>query len=245
MKYEIILPVFLLTSNTLFSQAGTAGVSMGQEFNQLAKEHTNTKNSLTTSAFQTYSSNEVNGSQFFFPDWRQGEIITTRKEVFNEGLQFIYDKVRQELFIRKKDSTLILLGNKDEIQSFSLMDDNKQYNFVNSSLVSDKKPEVFYQVLVYDSLKLSLFKYIKTTFVKADLTDMMRQSQGDVYDAFVDKYFYYVVKSNGLVQPVQLKSKSIKKSFTDLNLNPDKYMNDHAESIDEDYLKNMVEFFNK
>jgi hypothetical protein len=244
MKINFILFILLLSTNTLFSQAGTSTASMAQDFSQLAKEPTRS-NHISNSAFQTYSSGDVNGSQFFFPDWRPGEIITTRKEVFNEGLLLVYDKVRQELFIRKNDATLILLGNKDEIQSFSLKDSNKLYNFINSSLFTDERPEVFYQVLIYDSSKLSLLKYIKTTFVKADLTDMMNQRKGEVYDAYVDKETYYIVQASGLLRPVQLKMKSIKKNLADLHINADKYLNDHPEKIDEDYLYQLISELNK
>ena len=247
MKYNIILPVLLASANAVFSQNGTTGVTMGLDFAQLAQDQSNTKNGISPSAFQTYSSREVNGSQFFIKGWQPGEVFTVHRETFSEGLLFCYDKVRQELFIRKKDSSLILLANKDEIESFSLKYEGRQYDFVNSFLFTDDKPEVFYQVLVYDSSGLSLFKYIKTTFVKADMTDMMRQREGDIYDSFIDKYTYYIVKNHGIPETVQLKSKSLKKAFADLGLgiDPEKYMNASQETIDEDYLINLVKSFNK
>jgi hypothetical protein len=245
MKMNIVPLLLLISSNALFSQNGTTGVTMGQDFTQLARDQSNTKNGISPSSFQSYSSREIDGTQFFMGGWKQGEVVTMKKEVFNEGLNFCYDKVRQELFIRKKDSSLILLANKDEILSFSLNSDGKQYNFINSSLFSDNKPEVFYQVLIYDSLKLTLLKYIKTSFVKADPTDMMKQREGDVYDAFVDKYIYYIVKDRGIPEPVQLRSKSLKKAFADLKIDPDKYLNDHPEPVDENYLVDIVRHFNQ
>jgi hypothetical protein len=45
--------------------------------------------------------------------------------------------------------------------------------------------------------------------------------------------------------PVQLKSKSVRKVFTDLGVNPDKYLNEHSGGIDEDYLVEMVTELNK
>jgi hypothetical protein len=76
--------------------------------------------------------------------------------------------------------------------------------------------------------------------VKADKTDMMKQKEGDVYDTFVDKITYYVSKENGELQQIQFKTKSLKKTFADLNINIDKYISEHPESIDEDYLVNMI-----
>jgi hypothetical protein len=138
------------------------------------------------------------------------------------------------------------LANKDEIQSFSLKDEQgKQYNFVNSKLFTDETPRVFYQVLVYDSNKLSLLKYIKTTLVKADYHDMMKVKEGEVDDAFVDKDIYYIVKADGILQPVELKNKSVKKVFSELNLPYQKYMNDHYQPVNEDYLIDMVKQLNQ
>jgi hypothetical protein len=242
MKPIIIFPVLLFSSATLFAQV--TNVAMGQEFAELAAHQGYASNGF--SAYQTYTSSQINGSQFFLSDWSKGEVITIRKEVFNEDLQFIYDKVRQEIFIRKKDSALILLANKDEIQSFSLKDDKgNQFHFVNSKLFTDERPEVFYQVLVYDSSKLSLLKYIKTTFVKADYHDMMKVKEGEIYDAFVDKYIYYLLKADGTLQPVELKTKAVKKVFTDLHINYEAYMHNHYGAVNEEYLIDMVKELNQ
>lgn len=244
MKYGSFICLLFLTANSVFAQSGTAGVTMGQEFAELAAHGGLSGKGFAT--FQSYSSSQVNGSQFFLPNWVSGEVITNRKEIYNGGLQFLYDKVRQQLFVRQKDSSLILLTNRDEIHSFSLKDENKnQYNFVNSSLFSDEKPEVFYQVLVYDSARLTLLKYIKTTFVKADLTDLMKQREGDVYDAFVDKNVYYLVWQNGLLNPVPLKTKSVQKVFADMHLNAESYLKKHYQPVNEDYLLEMVKQFNQ
>ena len=240
----------ILCSAQVFAQNGVLGVAMGQEFKDLTAQASiqnfpGANYGKGTPAFQTYSSSEVYGSQYFFAGWVSGELVTKRKEVFNTGLQFLYDKVRQQLFARQKDSSLVLLTNRDEVQSFSLMDENNhQFNFVNSALFSDERPEVFYQVLVYDSAKLTLLKYIKTTFEKADHTDLMKQNAGDIYDAFVDKNLYYLVWKNGLLNPVQLKTKSVKKVFADLHMNADAYLKEHYQPVDENFLIEMTKQFN-
>ena len=241
-KPLIIFQALLLSSASLSAQV--TNVAMGQEFAELAAHQGYASNGF--SAYQNYTSGEINGDQFFLPGWSKGEIVTTHKEVYYEDLQFLYDKVRQEIFIRKKDSALVLLANKDEIQSFNLKDEQgKQYNFVNSKLFTDETPEVFYQVLVYDSNKLSLLKYIKTTFVKADYHDMMKVKEGEVYDAFVDKDIYYIVQSDGVLKPVELKTKSLKKVFGEMNIPYQDYMKIHYQPVNEEYLIEMVKQLNK
>ena len=242
MKNKINLVILLFCTVNAFSQAGTNTTGMANEFAMLAA-HGGSPTSFAT--FQTYSNNQVEGTQFFISDWRKGEIVMNNKEIFNSGIQLAYDKVRQELFIKQEGTPDVLLGTKEDINSFSLMDAGNKYNFVNSSVYSKIKPDVFYQVLVADPSKLTLLKYTKGTFVKADKTDMMKQREGEIYDAFVDKITYYVSKGNGEPRELQFKTKALKKTFSELNINIDKYISDHPGSIDEDYLVSMVTELNK
>ena len=242
MKNKISLVILLFCTVNAFSQSGSNSIAMGNEFAMLAA-HGGTGSNFST--FQSYSNNQVNGSQFFLPDWSKGEIALNSKEVFQNGILLAYDKVRQELFIRQQDAQDILLGTKEDINTFSLKDAGKEYHFVNSSVYSKVKPEVFYQVLVSDPSKLTLLKYTKGTFVKADKSDMMKQKEGDIYDSFVDKVTYYVSKENGELQQIQLKSKALKKTFADININIDSYVNEHPGSVDEDYLISLVTELNR
>jgi hypothetical protein len=239
-KISLVIPLFFAVS--AFSQAGSNSITMSNEFAMLAA-HGGTGTNFST--FQTYSSNQVNGSQFFLPDWSKGEIALNSKEVFNNGILLAYDKVRQELFIKQQNAPDILLGTKEEINTFSLWDAGREYHFINSSVYSNVKPEVFYQLLVSDPKKLTLLKYTKGTFVKADKNDMMKQKEGDIYDSFVDKVIYYISRENGELQPLQLKTKALKKTFADLNINIDQYVNEHSGSVDEDYLISLVMDLNK
>jgi hypothetical protein len=242
MRNKLILVILSFCTLNAFSQAGSNSITMSNEFAMLAAHGGSGANFST---FQTYSSNQVTGSQFFLPDWSRGEIALNNKEVFKNGILLAYDKVRQELFIKQQDAQDILLGTKEDINTFSLKDAGKEYRFVNSSVYTKVKPDVFFQVLVLDSSKLTLLKYTKGIFLKADKTDMMKQKEGEVYDAFVDKITYYVSRQNGELQQIQLKTKSLKKTFTDLNINIDKYIGEHPGPLDEDYLVTMVTDLNK
>jgi hypothetical protein len=242
MKNKISLVILLFCTVNALSQAGSNSITMGNEFAMLAAHGGSGANFST---FQSYTNNQVNGSQFFLPDWSKGEIVLNDKEVFKNGILLAYDKVRQELFIKQPNAPDILLGTKEEINTFSLWDAGKEYRFINSSVYSNEKPEIFYQVLVADSSRLTLLKYTKGTFVKADKTDMMKQTSGDVYDSFIDKVTYYVSKGNGQPETLTLKSKALKKTFAEMDINLDKYISEHTGAIDEHYLINMVNELNK
>ena len=64
MKNKISLAILLFCTANAFSQAGTTSVSMGNEFAMLAAHGGSGANFST---FQSYSNNQVNGSQFFLP----------------------------------------------------------------------------------------------------------------------------------------------------------------------------------
>jgi hypothetical protein len=238
MKCNIFFPVLLFPS-IIFCQNSANPVSIHQEFATMATTHEN------SSSLQTFSTNQVDGSQFFLPDWQKGELALDNNEVFNKDIFFAYDKVRQELFMHLKDSTAILLGDKDRIKSFSLKTDTRQYNFITSARYSDARPLVFYQLLVDDSAKLTLLKYTSASFVHADKTDMMQMKEGNIYDAYVDKYTYYVVKGNVNPQPVALKLKSIKQVLSEMGINADKYIHEHSGAVNEDYLIGLVKTLNQ
>jgi len=74
---------------------------------------------------------------------------------------------------------------------------------------------------------------------------MMKVKEGDVNDSFVDKCTYYIVKENGILRPVELKNKSVKKVFSELNVPYEKYLNDHYQPVNEEYLIEMVKQLNK
>ncbi|HEY2349687.1 MAG TPA: hypothetical protein VGH64_11750 [Puia sp.] len=241
-KSAIIFPAMMMSVATLSAQV--TNVSMGQEFAELAAHQGYASNGF--SAYQGYTSSQINGSQFFLPEWSSGEVITIHHEIYSQDLQFMYDKVRQELFVRKKDSAMVLLTNKDEVKSFKLKNDRgEEFTFLNSKFFDEERPEVFYQLLISDSAKLSLIKYIKTTLEKADTHDMMKVREGEINDAFVDKNTYYIVGSKGSMVPVQLKYKKLKESFAELGNNAEPYLKDHPQGvIDEDYLIAMVKELN-
>jgi hypothetical protein len=248
-KTDWIVIIFLFAPVCVFPQTQTIRNSLaapalnsGNEFDIYQKSGGGGIDAFKTGGY----GGDVKGNPFFLTDWSKGEVVTTRREVYGDDLQFVYDKVRQELFVRKKDAEPILLTNKDEIKSFSLTDEkNIQYNFINSKYFTEERPEVFYQVLVYDSSKLSLFKYIKTTFVRNNPSDMMKQKEGDVYDEFVDKNIYCLKMGKDELKTIQLKSKSIKKVLEEFQFNAETYLSSHPEQLDEKYLIELIKSLNQ
>src|ERR1700712_5746235 len=122
MKLYIALPLVLCSLQASFAQTQTVRAAAGNPVYNPSNQFDIYQKSGGggIAAFKTNASDGVDGSQFFLAGWKDGEVALTDQEVFNTGFVFAYDKVRQELFIRQKDSALVLLGNKDQIRSFTL-----------------------------------------------------------------------------------------------------------------------------
>ncbi|MBA4196711.1 MAG: hypothetical protein C0459_04070 [Chitinophaga sp.] len=161
--------------------------------------------------FQTYSSNKIIGSQFFFPTWSKGFVITYNKElVKNDDYLYVFDKVRQLIFLKQKDSSSILLANKHQISSFTLTN-TTQHVFENSNNFNFATKDIFFEVLIKDSSKYTLLKEIKTTFIRADLHDIVKVKSGENYDEFKDEFEYYISYKNNIPQKLTLNERKLKK----------------------------------
>src|ERR1700722_2618567 len=156
MKGKCLFFVLLSLSQKGFSQLENS--AMADEFKEVSKF------GIRQTGFegiQTYNSGIVNGSQFFSPSWSAGTVTTTANETFGKGYSFLFDKVRQELFMKWKDSPVILLADKSQINSFTLHTD-KDHCFVASGIYDPSKKGDFFEVLAKSDTGWTLLKQIKT-----------------------------------------------------------------------------------
>jgi len=70
----------------------------------------------TTDAFQSYKTGAVTGIQFYNTTCTEGTVTTTGNEVISNYL-LLYDKVRQELFIRPKHSNIAIRADKSQVKA--------------------------------------------------------------------------------------------------------------------------------
>jgi len=195
--------------------------------------------------YQTYTSDNVKGSQFFYPGFKDGSVITTNNEVITGLYQFLFDKVRQQLFITakadKRPQPEVLLAEKDQIKSFTITTD-REHTFVAARNYDPANTNDFYEVLKKDDSGYSLLKLVKTTFEKMDYKDLQKVKRGDIYDEFVDKVSYYVSYKSGKPQEISFKKKNMPKAFQpDKKAFVENYTDMHGtDDVDEQYLINLV-----
>src|ERR1700738_1136893 len=96
-KYLFI--IYVISSMPVVNGQEITSIGMKDEFNSISKFTTAQSGFV---GIQTYSSGEVRGSQFFYPTWAPGSINTGYK-INSDKYLFLFDKVRQEVFIKVKD----------------------------------------------------------------------------------------------------------------------------------------------
>lgn len=236
MKRFFLAFYILVFYNTVMSQA-TTGSSMQKDFDMISNLG---KAQTGYESFQTYTSGAVDGSQFLPDNWCNGSVTTVNNEVINKYL-FIYDKVKQNLYIKTKDSNLVVLADKSQISSFILQAD-KTYSFAKASVYDPSLADGFLEILV--SGNYTLLKTINTTFEKADPSDLERARLGNHNDAFVDHNTYYIYYDHKL-QKIKLTENSLRKTIGSSDLKLNDFLNAHQQdNIDEDYLINLVTSLN-
>lgn len=238
MKPAFLLFSALLSYSVVHSQI--VNDEMAQDFKDISKFGSRGSG---FEGFQTYHSGKVEGSQFFCPDWTTGTVTTINKQQFGSHYLFLYDKVRQELFIKLKDSPIVLQADKDQIGSFTLNTD-RAHTFVPAGTIDPSNNGNFFEVLVKNDKGYSLFKLIKTKFVKADERDMEKQSLGEVFDSYQDQITYYLM-SDGKVQTVSLRKNNILKALAPVKNKVSEYFDMHSDSdIDEGLLIGAIQYIN-
>ena len=239
MKGKCLFFVLLGLSQKGFSQAENLAIS--DEFKDVSKFGVR---QTGFEGIQTYNSGIVNGSQFFSPSWSGGTVTTTRNETFGKGYSFLFDKVRQELFMKYKDSSVILLADKSQISSFTLHTD-KDHSFVASASYDPSKKGDFFEVLAKSDTGWTLLKLIRTKFVKGDERDIEKQRLGEIYDSFEDAVTYYLSYKKGLPHQIPLKEKPLLKVLDRDKTKAGIYLAAHKQDrIDEAFMRNLVEFIN-
>ena len=200
--------------------------------------------------FQSYSSGDVKGSQFFYPAWANGSVTTINNEVISNNYKFIFDRVRQELFIiykpGKEDPKEVLQAEKSQLKSFTIITD-KDHVFVHSFKYGTDNAGDFYEVLSKNDSGYTLLKHVKTSFVKFDPRDIQKVKRGDMNDEFVDKTTYYIAYKSANPQKVVFREKSIVSAFsTSKKAYVENYFNEHGQQdLNEDFLIRLVEVVNQ
>ncbi len=181
--------------------------------------------------------------QSVFDKWVNGSVITIDGKIFSgDNYLFNYDKLSGNLLLTDKQQTVEIYS--DQMKSFSLKDGDHEVHFERVDII-DKNH--FFQPIVKSDAKYSLYKLLKTKFIKANYnTDGIAES-GNKYDEYKDEFQYYVVLPGGAsFRKMELKKKSLKDLLKEEGKKVDNYFSSHKnQPVDEGFVEGLINYLNQ
>ncbi len=217
--------------------------TLQNDFSNFAK----TENSLSFTAglVPTFTAKEETvGSRYLFTKWVNGSVVNLHDSVFAKpSLLFNYDKVSKKLLLTENKSTAIEIF-LDQIKSFSLKDDNKEYNFERVAIINNND---FFQPLVKNESKYSLYRLLQTKFIKANYSTNGISESGNKFDEYKDEVTYYIVLPGAReFKKAELKKKSIKQALSADAAKINDYFSAHEQdAVNEDFLVSLIKSLNQ
>lgn len=194
--------------------------------------------------FNVSRKEDTRGSRYLVGDgWAKGYVVdNTGARVKNDDFSYNYDKINGSLLLTQ-DKRAAVDVDRDKFKSFTIYDKLDQPQ--TYELITAINPTHYSQVLA-DGSKYKIYKFTKTTFVKANYQTDGMTSSGNHYDEYVDELEYYVfnVKTSAL-QKISIKNKAIKQVFAAEADKVKAFYADHADDdINETFLKNLADSLN-
>ena len=185
---------------------------------------------------------ETIGSRYMFTHWVPGSVTNFRDSVMDySNVVYNYDKITQSLLMYQ-DKKVVIEVYPEQIKSFTLKYGDNQYIFQHIPMIG----EDYYQPLIYNK-KYSLYKSIKTRFIKADYSSNGITESGNNYDEYKDISTYYVILPGGKdFVKLEPKKKSIKQALPKDAAKIEAYFySNNPEVVDEAFMVGLVNELNK
>jgi hypothetical protein len=187
---------------------------------------------------------KIEPGSYFNKNWAAGSVMSTGNHIYSENILLMFNTADNSLFYKLKDSAQVMKADPGKIISFELITD-KPHIFIKADYFSKEHAGEFFEVLVLDEKKYSLFKSIKSVYEgPAAGTAAHAISQTASSGKYVDKITYFIYKDAALKE-VRLK----RKSFPDaLNIDAGRvetYIKSHTGNFNESYVITMLGNINK
>jgi hypothetical protein len=201
-------------------------------------------NNALTGTFTSFNNaDNTKGKRYLFDSWAKGKVTNAEGAVVvNDSFYYNLDKIQNDLIV-KTGSQRIIVVDKKEIGTFTITDGKQEYTFERVDFI---KPMQFF-VVVAKNDKYALYKFIKTTFIKSDYHTNGLSESGKPYDEYKDEMDYYIATiADQKFQQFDLKKKSIRSAFGSISNKTEDFFSQHkSDAIDEDFLKNLVNYISQ
>lgn len=224
----------------VFSAPAQSSIGIQNDMRGIVASGANVRNTTVS----TFSNPLVKGTQYLYTSWTPGSVTSDDNSTFSKGYTFNFDKVNHELYAKYGgESGISVLIEKGKISSFVI--DNK--NFVNGKFLNGVKAiDKFYQVLLRDSIKYTIYKLTTTKFQKANPNDIYAVKMGDFSSAFIDTDTYFLSTNNGELKKFNLTQSGVSKVLKDQDEKIEQYSKRFpTREMDEAFMVDLIEFLNE
>jgi len=185
---------------------------------------------------------DTKGNRYLYEKWVSGSILGVDGVVYNSSKYlFNYDKLSQKLFMLL-DSNRVLELNSGDIAGFTLRDDTSEYHFERLKNSTNLN---FYQPLYKDEKGYSLYKLLKTKYVKANYQTNGIIESGNKYDEYLDDEQFFISSAKEELNRIDFKRKSIEKVLDNESTKVKSFFDQHkGDKLDENFVKNLLRSLN-
>ena len=175
---------------------------------------------------------QFKGSNYFSKEWVEGSVTTADNNVFSKDLLFMYDKMNNELYYKKRDSQVTWKVDLTKVSGFSLSTD-KPHIFMKADYFNKDYTGQYFEVLLLDEKKYSLVKFVKVTY-EQNIESKGAQAMNASFSSgkYVDNVKYFLFK-DGVSTEVTLKKKRFEEALGADSQKADAYFKDHGGSFNE------------
>jgi hypothetical protein len=133
----------------------------------------------------------IKGSPMLFDSiWAQARVVSENNEVISiDSLHYNLNKLNQNLLVTKDYQKIYEIDRRD-IKSFTFYWHDSVYIFERVFAINNKD---FFQELIRDDRKYSLYKFIHTSIKPVSWHNNGFEQEGLLYDQYVDNPVYYMI----------------------------------------------------
>lgn len=185
---------------------------------------------------------DTRGSRYLLKNFAHGIIVDNAGRVISDSLLLMnYDKIDGQLMIAQ-DARNYLEVDKEKVLAFAFRASDTSFVFLNVPVLS----KINYFQLIASGPRYSVYKSVKTRFVKANYVSNGLTESGNDYDEYVDTETYFWVAGKDSAGIFELKKRSIKSVFSSEKPRIDVWFSKHKlDDIDDNFVRGLINYLNE
>ncbi len=182
------------------------------------------------------------GSRYLLPEPGHGVIVDENNQLMADSSRFLnYDKIDGQLLIMLGAQNVLEI-DKNKVNGFALKTGDTSYIFMKAPVIDIDR----YFILVAYGPAYSVFKSLRTTFVKSNYIDNGLTPSGNNYDEYQDQTAYFLLEQKeNTYKRFELNKKSLQKAFSATKEKTDEFISMHRkEKPDEEFVRQLINYIN-